>query len=253
MTAKKKPRARVSKGSVRVLVVYHFEGNRLGLVERALEEVGAEIRIWKPFLNEPVPAGPEYYDGLVVLGGMENALADDKCPWLPDLCRLMRAFADADRSVLGICLGSQLLAREYGGCNIVGGASELGWKQLHLTPEGKDDPIFAGLPTTFPVFQWHDDTFTLPPGVGSLASTREVRNQGFRIGRAVYSLQCHFEADRRLVEIWNDNLADWIAAHRPEWLERHPAEAARLGPKAEAAGLTIARNWVQTIDVSRRK
>ncbi len=235
---------------MRVLAVYNFDGNRLGLVEKALDEAGVEIKVSRPYLGESLPTTPEDYDGLVVLGGIENALADDKCPWLPGVCSLMRAFGDADRSVLGICLGSQLLAREFGGRNIVGGASELGWKQIKLTPEGKSDPIFAGLPATFPVFQWHDDTFTLPPGTRPLASTHEVQNQGFRVGRAVYSLQCHFEADRSVVAQWNTEFADWLSKHRPGWLERSSDEAARLGPKAEAAGLRIARNWVRTLDPS---
>ncbi len=237
---------------MRVLAIYNVDACRLGLVGDALEEAGVEVQLLRPDLGEPIPQGPEGFDGLVVLGGTQNALADDLCPWLPAVCNLMRSFGDSDRSVLGICLGSQLLAREYGGRNIVGGASELGWQKVRLTPQGKGDPIFADLPNAFPVFQIHDDTFMLPAGVGRLATAREVKNQAFRIGRAVYGIQFHFEADRKVVEMWNRQFATWLAENRPGWLERYPAEAARLGPKAEAIGLTIARNWVRTIIPTKR-
>ena len=236
---------------MRVLAVYNCEGSKLGQVGQALEEAGAEVELLHPHLGDEVPEAPEGYDGLVVLGGTQNALADDACPWLPKLCGLMRAFGETDRSVLGICLGSQLLARAYGGDNIIGGASEFGWQKVQLTTQGKDDPIFSDLPSAFHMFQWHDDTFNLPPGVDRLAASSQVKNQAFRMGRAAYGLQFHFEADRALVDVWNREFASWLEENRPGWLERHPAEAAKLGPKADAAGLTIARNWVRTIIPSR--
>lgn len=240
-----------AEGSMRVLVVYNFDGGKLGQVGSALDEVGAEIESVRAHLGEALPQGPEGYDALVVLGGVQNALADDHCPWLPKLSGLMRAFGDSGRSVLGVCLGSQLLARAYGGQNIIGGASEFGWQQVDLTPEGADDPLFSGVPASFPIFQWHDDTFNLPQGIERLAGSSTVRNQAFRIGRATYGVQFHFEADRVLVEEWNRVFANWMAENRPGWLERHPVEAERLGPKSDTAGLAIARNWVRTIVAAR--
>lgn len=237
---------------MRVLAVYNFEGSNLGQVGHALKDAGAKVDLLRPHLGDSVPDNPDGYDGLVVLGGTQNALADEACPWLPGLCGLMRKFGDSDRSVLGICLGSQLLARAYGGDNIIGGASEFGWQKVKLTPQGKDDPIFSDLPASFHMFQWHDDTFNLPSGVDRLAASGDVKNQAFRLGRAAYGLQFHFEADRELVELWNRDYASWLDENKPGWLERYPAEAARLGPKADAAGLSIARNWVRTIDPSRR-
>ena len=126
---------------MRVLVVENFDGTGIGQVGTALDEAGAGIDLVRAHRGDALPAGPQDHDALVVLGGGQNALADDAYPHLPGLCGLMRAFADADRSVLGICLGSQLLARAYGAENIIGGASEFGWRQVELTPEGAADPV----------------------------------------------------------------------------------------------------------------
>lgn len=238
---------RKPEGPMRVLVVQNFDGTGLGQVAAALDEAGAEVELVKVHHGETLPPRADGHDALVVLGGGQNALADDACPWLPELCGLMRDFADSGRSVLGICLGGQLLARAYEAENIIGGSSEFGWRQVDLTEDGEADPLFAGLPSSFPIFEWHDDTFVLPRGAVHLAGNRDVRNQAFRIGRAAYGVQFHFEADRPLVERWNSEFAEWLAERQPGWPERHPVEAERHGPQADAAGLAIARGWVRTI------
>ena len=74
-----------------------------------------------------------------------------------------------------------------------------------------------------PLFHWHLDTFTLPPGAVHLAASAMTENQAFRIGRAVYGIQFHFEADRALVERWNREFAELIAEETPDWPERHAA------------------------------
>lgn len=235
---------------MRVLVVYNFDGCRLGQIGTALREAGAEIDLVRAHQGQPLPGGSSEHDGIVILGGVQNALGDATSPWLPKLLDVMGSFAESGKSLLGVCLGSQLLARAYGGTNIIGGASEFGWQQVRLTPEGVADPIFAETPTAFPIFQWHDDTFTLPPAAIWLATGTVVQNQAFRIGRAAYGVQFHFEADRPVVEEWNREYADYLAQHQPGWAERHPAAAERFGPASDAAGLAIARNWVRTIGAS---
>ncbi len=232
---------------MRILVVQNFNGTGLGQLQTALDEADAEVVIVRADDNGSLPAAPDGFDGLIVLGGGQNALADDVSPWLPDLCALMRAFADTDRSVLGICLGSQLLARAYGAENIIGGATEFGWQTVELTEDGEADPLFARVDAAFPTFQWHDDTFILPRRGARLAGSIAVHNQAFRIRRAAYGVQFHFEADRKMVAQWNDIFAEWLGARQPGWPARHPGEAARFGPQADAAGLAIARNWVRTV------
>src|SRR5256885_16063866 len=105
---------------MRVLVVQNFDNEGLGQIGAALVEAGADIDLRKPYRGEMLPEDSSEHDAIVVLGGAQNALDDEKCPYFSGLLDLTRDFADKDRSVLGICLGGQLLARAFGGSNQIG-------------------------------------------------------------------------------------------------------------------------------------
>ena len=104
------------------------------------------------------------------------------------------------------------------------------------------------LPASFPTFQWHDDTFTLPEGAVRLAESPAAANQAFRIGRAAYGIQFHFEADRDMVRSWSETFAAWLAESQPGWAARMQEEAALHGPQSDETGLTLARAWVAAIE-----
>ncbi len=229
-----------------ILVVENYRGTHLGLVGQALSEVGARIDLRRMWSGDSVPLDPSGHDGIVVLGGGQNALADAEHPYLPALAALMRAFGEAGKPVLGICLGSQILARGYGGTNILGRPVEIGWLDVRPTGAGADDPVIAPLGEGAPIFHWHSDTFTLPPGAVRLASSDRTENQAYRIGRAVYGIQFHFEADTTLVEEWTGAYGDLLKDGAADWPARHAAVKDTLGPRADATGLAIARAWVGT-------
>lgn len=230
---------------MRVLIIQNHDGTGPGQIGTALEEAGAELDLRSPYRGDPLPENAAGHDALLVLGGAQNALDDERHPYIPPLLALMRDFGDNGRSVLGICLGSQLLARAYGGENLLGAAPEFGWHRIARTGEGAADPLLAAVPEAFVSFQWHDDTFTLPPDAVRLATNPVAENQAFRIGRACYGVQFHFEADRPLVGQWTRMFADLVAERHPDW--RQEDEEARHGPDADAAGLALARAWVSTI------
>lgn len=232
---------------MQVLIVQNFEGTGLGQVGAALREAGARIDICNAHLGDPLPPDACRHDALVVLGGGQNALADDEYPYIPPLLALMRDFEARDRAVLGICLGSQLLARAYGAQNLIGTSPEFGWHQIELRDETAQDPVFSNLPRKFTSFQWHDDTFTLPEGAVHLATNAATRHQAFRMGRATYGFQFHFEADRMQVRVWNETFTDLISRNQPGWFDRFEDEEARHAEQADAAGLALARAWVSTI------
>ncbi len=232
---------------MRVLVVENMVHSDLGQVGVALDEAGAEIDLRRPFTGEALPADIHAHDALVVLGGDQSAVDDHIHPYLPELARLMRAFADADKAVLGICLGSQILARAHGAENLLGRTREFGWHQVELTSEGLSDPVLGAAGKTFTSFEWHSDSFALPEGAVHLATNPAVANQAFRIGRAAYGMQFHFEAGTPVVEGWNRVFEDQIMDLDPHWLERYPEHAARHAEQADAAGLALARAWVGTI------
>ncbi|MBN9020612.1 MAG: type 1 glutamine amidotransferase [Rhizobiales bacterium] len=232
---------------MRVLVVENYRSTPLGQVGTALSEAGVAVDFREAHRGAPLPATATEHDGLVVLGGEQNALADEACPWFPELLPLIRGFGDADKPVLGICLGAQLVARAYGADNILGRPVEFGWHAVRPTEAGRSDPVLAGLGAGSPIFHWHEDTFSLPEGAAHLALSDMTANQAFRLGRATYGIQFHFEADRALVEGWNRDFADSIRDNDPDWAERYPAEAARHGPAADATGLELARRWARLV------
>jgi GMP synthase-like glutamine amidotransferase len=233
--------------SLRVLVVENFDNTGLGQVGAALIEAGAEIDLRRAHRGDPLPEDPNGHDAAVVLGGGQNALDDADYPYFPQLLALLRDFEAKERALLGICLGSQILARAFGATNQIGGASEFGWHKVELTSAARADAVLGALPSSFPIFQWHDDTFSLPERAEHLARNAVAEHQAFRIGRAVYGIQFHFEAHRPLVREWNAAFSDYIAERHPDWPSRFENEGARHGPEADAAGLAIARAWVKTI------
>jgi GMP synthase-like glutamine amidotransferase len=234
-------------GCMRVLVVQNYQNTGLGQVGRALEEAGVEVDLRQPYLDEIQPNDDSDHDALVILGGDQNALADDTHPYLPELARLTKRFGDADKAVLGICLGSQLVARGHGAENLLGRPAEFGWHEVTGTVEAKSDPVLSAVPQKFPIFHWHSDTFTLPEGAVHLASSHMTRNQAFRIGRAVYGIQFHFEADTKLVDEWRHVFHDQIKNLNPDWLANYGTYLERDGAAADAAGRALARAWVALI------
>jgi GMP synthase (glutamine-hydrolysing) len=232
---------------MRVLVIENYVGTPLGLVGRALADAGADIDLRAAWQGAPVPVGHAEHDALVVLGGEQSALDDAGSPWLPQAAALTRAFGEADKAVLGICLGAQLIARAAGADNILGNPIEFGWHYVRPTPAGRNDPVISALGAGTPIFHWHSDTFSLPPHAVRLAESDMTDIQAFRLGRAVYGIQFHFEADRSLVERWNVEFADQIAGHTPDWPERYPSESAIHGDLADTAGAAVARAWAALI------
>ncbi|KAA1185584.1 type 1 glutamine amidotransferase [Rhizobium tropici] len=233
---------------MRVAIIENTQNTPLGALGIALEEAGAEVEWFRPWSGEALPRETTFYDALVVLGGEQSARDDHTHPYLPELAQLMRRFESEDKAVLGICLGSQILARAYEAENLLGTAHEFGWKAVGVTDEGKADPLLADVGDDFTIFEWHSDTFTLPDGATRLATNSVTRNQAFRIGRATYGTQFHFEANAAVVDRWRDEFKETIERKEPGWLESYPELVARHAAAAETAGLAIARAWVRTIE-----
>jgi len=157
---------------------------------------------------------------------------------LPVKSYMARAVA-AGTPLLGICLGGQLLAEVSGGLVNSRCRGEQGLADIELTAAGLQDPLFAGIDRRFRAFQWHNDSFTIPPGALHLAASAKCPGQGFRIGNA-WGLQFHPEVDREIVAAW--------ARHNPSRPALIAAFAAHEPAHAELAG-RILRNF---FDVARR-
>lgn len=179
-----------------VLVIQHFVADAPWYVSRALNSEGIAVDLRRTDQGDTLPASPNDYSGLVVLGG--PASASQESPGFSTLEQEIRLFQEAhaeEISALGICLGAQILARAAGAVVYPGKkGKEIGWDFVELTEEGQGHPLFVDLPKELLVMQWHGDTFDLPDDATLLASGKRYPNQIFAWGSCV-GLQPHLEID----------------------------------------------------------
>ncbi len=206
----------------RVLVVQHEPSEGPGTLADALSS--CELRLVRTFADDPVPRELRE-DGLVVLGGGMGVYEADRYPHLRDELRLLAQAARAERPVLGICLGSQLLAAALGGAVGKAPRKESGWHELKLLPGARDDALFEGAPRSFTALHWHGDAFTLPSGAVPLAASSMTPLQAFRAGERAWGVQFHLETDAQVLEAM-------LASGESE-LREAGADAARIRERAE--------------------
>jgi len=185
-----------------VLVFQHVPHETLGTLEAHLAQAGLACRYVELFRGIPAPSELDRAAGLVVLGGPMNVDQVRAYPFLqPEVDRIRDAVM-RPLPVLGICLGAQLLAKSLGARVFANPVKEIGWYEIELTAAAAQDPLLQGCPPRATVFQWHGDTFDLPPGAVHLAQSAACRHQAFRYGSRAYALQFHVEMTEAMVEEW---------------------------------------------------
>jgi GMP synthase (glutamine-hydrolysing) len=175
---------------LRALIVQHEQPTPPGRIRDWLEEQHAEIDVLRIDEEQRAPDPRDYQ--LVVSLGSEFAAFDDSIPFIPRENKLLLMAQEADVPVLGVCFGGQLLARALGGKSLRAERAEIGWLPVRTTaPE---------LVSEGPWFQWHFDTFTLPPGAKLIADT-DAGPAAYVIGRSL-GLQFHPEVTPEIMESW---------------------------------------------------
>ena len=183
-----------------VIVLQHVPHETPGLVASALAAQRIALKIVRPFRSEPVPTDLEDATGLVVMGGPMGVYEGDRFPFLRDEMKLIERALAAGCPVLGICLGSQLLAHVLGAEVRKGPRKEIGWHPVTLTKDGLLDANLKGLESSFVGFHWHGDVFDLPADSTWLARSELTACQAFRHQRSAYGLLFHMEVTREIVE-----------------------------------------------------
>src|SRR4051812_40551381 len=169
------------------IVIQHLEHEHIGKLSQVLSDAGIEYRYLDVFRGDAVPVALGETEGLIVMGGSMGVYESDRYPFLKDEIALVRAAAEAGRPVMGICLGSQLIAAALEARVYPGPRKEIGWFSIEVTSPG--DPFTQGLPASFMGFHWHGDTFDLPIGAVNLFKSHLYTQQGFRWGANVLALQ----------------------------------------------------------------
>ena len=190
---------------MRVHWLQHAEHEGLGSIEPWLRARGHRVRGTRLHRGEELP-GLDDFDWLIVMGGPMNIYEHDRHPWLIREKFLIRDACVKKKKVLGICLGSQLVADVLGGAVSQNDEPEIGWFDVSLNAEARTWSVLDDFPDTFPAFHWHGDTFKVPPGATPLMGSQACPRQGFSWGEGrVLALQFHpeveFEDARRWLEV----------------------------------------------------
>jgi GMP synthase-like glutamine amidotransferase len=194
---------------MRVHWLQHAEHEGLGCIEPWLRARGHRVRATRLQRGDGLP-GVDDFDWLIVMGGPMNIYEHDRYPWLIQEKFLIRDACVKKKQVLGICLGSQLLADVLGGPVSENGEAEIGWFDVTLNEEARTSPHFEDFPGAFPAFHWHGDTFAVPPGATALMSSEACQSQAFSWGEGrALGLQFHLE-----VEL--EDARRWLATDAPE-------------------------------------
>lgn len=221
-----------------LLIIQHLEREDAGVFAEVLEQRSIANRIVRTYAGDRVPEVADDFSGLLILGGLMNVEETARYPHLNDEMRLIRLAHQAGVPVLGICLGSQLIAAAFKAPVYDGEIKEIGWYEVELAPEAVGDLLFYDFPERFKVLQWHGQAFDLPAGAVRLVSSQAYPNQAFRCGRTSWGLQFHLEANSELLRRWLEAGSEELAAcpyiDRDEVLagiERYEADCIGLGRK----------------------
>ncbi len=240
----------------KVLVFQHVPYEPLGTLDPLLKEAGFRLR-YVNFGREPRQRPSlDRYEALIVLGGPMNSDQIDTYPNLITEVEIIREAVARDMSVLGICLGAQLLAKALGGTVSRNEVREIGWYDVDVSAAGRDDPVLSTFAPRQEVFQWHEDGISLPPDAELLASSAASPVQAFRYGEHAYGFQFHLEANLPLIERW---LA--VPAHQASLREEQgsidPVQIRRqattsVAPLERLSKATFSR-WIERVGVGRRR
>lgn len=168
----------------------------------------------------------EDYDWLIVLGGAMNLDDEAEHPWLKEEKRYLQEWLESEKPILGICLGSQLLAQALGGKVVKNPQREIGF--LEVTKNANRHPAFKRWPQSTRVYQYHEDSFSIPPGCTNLLSSPGCAHQAFALdeNEQIMGLQFHPESTRE----WILGNARSVHARQGEPYVQNPAEtAAEIG------------------------
>ena len=178
-----------------ILVLRHEPFEHLGHFAAVLDENQVEYRYHE--LGEPIPE--DRHGGLMIMGGPMSA--NDDLPGLRDELRLIEAALKEELPVLGICLGSQLIARALGARVYRNAELEIGWEKVWFTDAAREDAVFRGIDSEM-FFHWHGETFDLPDGALWLGYSEKTRHQAYRYGENVYGIQFHPEITAEMIADW---------------------------------------------------
>lgn len=196
----------MKKLAIHVFMHVPFEG--LGCIEQWISKNNQTVSYTRFYEGYTLP-NVDNIDWLIVMGGPMGVYDEAQHPWLIEEKEFIRKFIQKGKIVIGICLGSQLIAEVLGARVYPNKQKEIGWFDVKLTEIAANLPVFSGLEKEFPVFHWHGDTYDLPTGSTHLLSSQVCLHQAFLFNNKVLGLQFHLEVTQQtLLEMVENGMSE---------------------------------------------
>ena len=177
----------------RVLVLQHADPEHPGLITNVVRNTGASLETIRADLGQSAPPSLDGYAALIIMGGPQSVYEEDKFPYLRAEKQLAREAIDNNIPLIGVCLGSQIIADVLGANVHPSGGVEIGWKDVTRSEHAAADPILSALPETFTPLHWHGDVYDLPKGAAPIGSSDMTPVQGFTYGETTFAPLFHLE------------------------------------------------------------
>ncbi len=182
----------------------------------AMEAAGVPVTVWEALDGEPRPS-LDGIAGVVLFGSSYNVEHADEQPFIKDARELTLEAINRGVPYLGVCFGAQMLAWSLDAAVMKAPVREVGFEPIRPTAAAAADVLLAHLDDGDLEFQWHMDTFELPPDATLLVSGDRVRNQAFRIGDRTWGVQFHFEIVRHEMDMWLDAFEEQDGPLETSW------------------------------------
>ncbi|NOU68882.1 amidotransferase [Paenibacillus sp. LMG 31461] len=195
---------------MRIHCIQHVPFENPGAILNWSEKQGHELLVTRIFAGERLHA-IETWDWLFVLGGPMSVHDENEYPWLNEEKRYIKEVIQTEKTVVGICLGAQLIAHVLGAKVFPNEQKEIGWFPIQWTQASIELPLFPNPSSESVVFHWHGETFDLPDRAQLLASSAACKNQAFIYEKSVIGLQFHLEMMQRNVQLIIEHCGEEIS------------------------------------------
>ncbi len=188
-----------------ILIIKHIDIEGPGTIGTYFHKKGYTLKTIDLDKGDPLPDNFSDVEAVICLGGPMNVYEEDRYPFLVQENQFIQKVIKEGIPYLGICLGSQLLAKAAGAKVIKSPVPEVGWYKVDVKADGQSDPLLEGLGKEFDVFHWHEDMFEIPLNGKFLATATGCSNQAFKIGKSAYGVQFHVEVTGEIIKDWCKN------------------------------------------------
>ncbi len=186
------------------LIIKHIDIEGPGTLGNFLNENKIPFKIIELGTGEILPSDFMGVQAVVVLGGPMNVDEESAYPFLKAENVFIQKVLAQGIPFLGICLGSQLLAKAAGAKVVKSPVKEIGWYTVQVTEQGKKDPLFKGFSDIEPIYHWHGDMFHIPTNGVLLATAAGCPHQALKVGKNAYGVQFHVEVTDKSIKEWCD-------------------------------------------------